>query len=270
MNFNRIQNYTIILCTLCIIATSCNEANPSISNVSKQSHVENTGDNQPENIDPSKRILKSKKIYLSKTDSTKSRKELFVFSETFDSTGKKTSEVEQLDSSNRRAFIAWRYTYHDNNDTIFKRCHRESLDGHSINKECFFKYDTNKKEVEIQIYHFSGWLSLFENKFNPDGSIAEKCEYRHYKLVRKNTYEYDSNGKVIKECCYKQGKLDYKYIYQYDSNGNISEIRNYNISGKMIGKTIYQYDANGNCIKYCKYRGDGSLEGIYIVKYEYY
>lgn len=255
-----------ILSLFLTLVTACHHSTTVVDgDFSKDTAANSIQSNIEEETIP--KLLKKKTVYRVKSDTDKLVSKQIVLSERYDSTGNKTDQFEKHDTL-AHTYFYWTY----NPGKGFKRGMGEGADRHVIRKECKFTYDSNGKEIENNIYHFSGWLSLFENKYNSDGSIAEKCEFRHYKLVRKNTYKYDSNGKEIEECCYnKYLKLDYKKTYSYDNEGKLSEMDVYNRSGNLEYKTIYYYDAKDNCVKYCNYSGkDGCLEGIFVVKYDYY
>lgn len=237
----KIFNSLIPFLFLTVVIACNNSATIEGGNV-----LERTSDNNSQNAieedGNTKKVLK-KIIHRVMSDSGKLGMGNVIFSESYDSLGNKLTQYERFDNY----YISWTYVNASKDEKGFKRGFGE-IDGekHCLNKECEFVYDSNGKEVETFIYHFSGWPSVFENKFNSDGSIAEKCEYRHNKLIRKNTYQYGKNDKL-------------------------SEMYVFNGRGKLESKTIYDYDAHGNCIRYCKYGGkDGCLEDIFVIEYEYY
>ncbi len=225
----KITNSLIHLLLLMIVSSCSNSVNVESGNSLKNDSSQYAIEGNDDTVKLLKRI-----VHRVKTDSDKLDRRNVVFEERYDSSGNKLTQYEKFDNY----YISWNYSVQG-----FKRGYGESDDRRIVQKECEFIYDSHGKEVDTFIYHFSGWPSLFENKFNSDGSIAEKCEYRHYKLVRKNTYKYDCNGKEIEECCFNSKLyLDYKKIFGYDNDGRLSDIDVYNGRGNLERSILVEYE----------------------------
>lgn len=86
------------------------------------------------------------------------------------------------------------------------------------------KYYYNKYNVLVKIEHYiDGQLnSSSEYEYYSNSKLKTRTEYVNKKLVRTQTYSYDSNNNLIKVICKdSKGKTDSTTTYSYDKNNNL-------------------------------------------------
>lgn len=128
-------------------------------------------------------------------------------------------------------------------------------DGNRIERTVYMSERMTKKETS----RYDNNLLVEEQSYNPDGSVAERREYK-----------YDGSGNNTELDFYDaDGNLTQRYLYKYDDRGNRVEWRYYDADEFLVALTTYYYDDHDNVIEVSSFNYDEHMNWKHSYVYEY-